>query len=205
MSGQNKVTGVVLAGGLARRMGQQDKGCLLFKQQPLVSYALAAMAPLTDELLISANRNQDSYRQFGYPVLDDGNNHFNGPLAGILAAMQVAQQPILLVMPCDSPLLETRHVQRLLNRLNEQTDIVVAFDGERLHPVFSALKTCLQTDLQAYLQRGERKLQSWFEQHALLRVDFSDEPEIFANINTPEQLLALEKLDNKPASTSSKA
>lgn len=205
MSGQNKVTGVVLAGGLSRRMGRQDKGLLLFKQKPLVSYALAAMAPLTDELFISANRNQESYRQLGYPVLDDGNSDFNGPLAGILAAMQAAQQPILLVTPCDSPLMETRHVLRLLNGLNQDAEIAVAFDGERLHPVFAALKTSLQTDLQAYLQRGERKLQSWFEQHALLRVDFSDEPEIFANINTPEQLQALEKLDNKPASTSSKA
>jgi len=192
MSDQNKVTGVVLAGGLARRMGQQDKGLLLFKHKPLVSYALAAMAPVTAELFISANRNQESYRQLGYPVLDDGDSDFNGPLAGMLAAMQTAQHPVLLVAPCDSPLLETRHLQRLLNGLNEATEIAVAFDGERLHPVFAALKTSLKTDLQTYLQRGERKLQSWFEQHALLRVNFSNEPEIFANINTPEQLQALE-------------
>ncbi len=193
MSEQNKVTGVVLAGGLARRMAQQDKGLLSFNQQPLVSYALAAMKPIANEIFISANRNRDQYAQLGYPVIDDGNAAFDGPLAGILAAMQAAHHSILLVMPCDSPLLETRHSQRLLNALNETTDIAVAFDGERLHPVFAALKIHLKTDLQNYLHRGERKLQSWFEKHALVKVDFSSTPEIFANINTPEQLQRLEK------------
>lgn len=193
MSEQNKVTGVVLAGGLARRMAQQDKGLLLFNQQPLVSYALAAMKPITNEIFISANRNRDQYDLLGYPVIDDGNDAFGGPLAGILAAMQAAHHSVLLVMPCDSPLLETRHSQRLLDALNETTDIAVAFDGERLHPVFAALKIRLKTDLQNYLHKGERKLQSWFEKHALVKVDFSSTPEIFANINTPEQLQMLEK------------
>ncbi len=194
MGAQNKVSGAVLAGGLARRMGQRDKGLLLFQQRPLVDYALAALKPVVDELFISANRNQDSYRRFGYPVLEDANRDFDGPLAGMLVAMQAASNPVLLVMPCDSPLLETGHIQRLLAGLVENTEIAVAFDGERLHPVFAALKTRLKTDLQTYLQRGERKLQSWFEQHRLVKVDFSDTPEIFANINTPEQLQNLEKI-----------
>ncbi len=193
MSGQNKVSGVVLAGGLARRMGQQDKGLVSFKERPLVSYALAAMLPLVDELLISANRNQGAYRQFGYPVIGDKNPTFDGPLAGILAAMQFARNPVLLVMPCDSPMVETGHLQRLLDALiNNPVDIAVAYDGKRLHPVFAALKTSLQADLQYYLQRGERKLELWFKLHSALKVDFSDTPEIFANINTLEELQALE-------------
>ena len=193
MSGQNKVSGVVLAGGLARRMGQQDKGLILFKDRPLVSYALEAMAPWVDELIISANRNQDSYRQWGFPVLADHNDCFDGPLAGILAAMQAVQNPVLLIMPCDSPLLASKHVQRLLAALTDDIDIAMAFDGQRLHPVFAAIKTHLQADLQTYLQAGERKLQAWFKRHRTVEVNFSDQPEIFANINTPEQLLALEK------------
>lgn len=193
MSGQNKVSGVVLAGGLARRMGQQDKGLILFKDRPLASYALEAMAPWVDELIISANRNQDSYRQWGFSVIADHNDCFDGPLAGILAAMQAVQNPVLLIMPCDSPLLASKHVQRLLSALTDDVDIALAFDGQRLHPVFAAIKTHLQADLQTYLQAGERKLQTWFKRHRTLDVDFSDQPEIFANINTPEQLLALEK------------
>lgn len=194
MSRQNKVSGVVLAGGLARRMRQQDKGLVLFNDRPLVSYALAAMAPLAAQLLISANRHQDLYRQFGYPVIADANPTFDGPLAGILAAMQAAEHSILLTAPCDSPLAQTEHLQRLLSALNDNpADIAAAFDGQRLHPVFAALKTDLQADLRDYLQRGERKLQSWFNRHALIKVDFSDAPQIFANINTPEELSALEE------------
>jgi molybdopterin-guanine dinucleotide biosynthesis protein A len=193
MSGQNKVSGVVLAGGMARRMQEQDKGLLLCNDRPLISYAIAAMAPLVDELLISANRNQDLYRQFSYPIISDAEPNFHGPLAGILAAMQAAQRGILLVAPCDSPLVESMHLQRLLDALiSQDADIAVAFDGERLHPVFAALRTELQPDLQTYLHSGERKLQSWFHRHVLIEVDFSDTPRIFANINTQTELLAIE-------------
>lgn len=198
MSGQNKVSGVVLAGGLARRMQRQDKGLLPFKGQPLISYAVAAMHPLVDELLISANRNQDSYQTFGYKVISDDNDDFEGPLAGILSAMQTAKHPVLLVAPCDSPLIKTGQLQRLLSALNDEFDIAVAYDGERLHPVFAALKTRLKADLQQYLKSGERKLQTWFQRHSLVKVDFSDTPEIFANINTPEQLKGLEQSITHP-------
>ena len=193
MSGQNKVSGVVLAGGLARRMDHRDKGLLEFNGRPLVAYALAAMAPLVDDLLINANRNQDSYRQFGYPVIGDGSDNFDGPLAGMLAAMRTARHPTLLVMPCDSPLIQTEHLQRLLSALTDDVDIATAFDGERLHPVFAALKTKLQTDLEQYLNSGERKLQAWFGRHALARVDFSDAATMFANVNTRDELQKLKQ------------
>lgn len=200
MSGQNKVSGVVLAGGMGRRMRHQDKGLLPFRNRPLVSYPLAAMAPLVDELLISANRNLESYRQLAYPLIRDANQHFDGPLAGILAAMQAAQNPLLLIAPCDSPLVETAHLQRLLSALlASDADIAAAFDGERLHPVFAALKTDLRLDLHIYLQSGERKLQSWFYRHKLIKVDFSDAPQILANINTPTELAELENAQSHQA------
>lgn len=196
MSEQNKVSGVVLAGGLARRMGQRDKGLILLHHRPLVSYACQAMLPLVDEVFISANRNQACYRQLGYPVITDNNDCFDGPLAGILAAIQAAHYPVLLVMPCDSPLLTSEHVQRLLAAVTENIDIAVAFDGTQLHSVFAAINTSLQADLQTYLLAGERKLQTWYKRHRLVEVDFSDRPEVFANINTPEQLLELENANH---------
>lgn len=194
MSEQNKVSGVVLAGGLARRMQQQDKGLVLYRQQPLVSYAIAALAPLVNELWINANRNQQRYREFGYPVIADNDGSYAGPLAGIYAAMQVVAHPVLLVAPCDSPLLETRHLQRLLAELDNAADaeLAVAYDGERLHPVFMALNTSLQTSLREYLQSGERKLQTWIARHQAIQVDFSDEAEVFANINSLKDLAELE-------------
>lgn len=201
MSGQNKVSGVVLAGGKARRMGQRDKGLVTFNRRPLISYALAAMQPVTDELFISANRNQGQYELLGFPVISDGNANFEGPLAGILAAMQAARYPLLLVMPCDSPFFAGRYLQQLLDGLGEANDVAVAFDGERLHPAFVALKTHLQTDLQAYLRQGERKLQTWLLRHNTIKVDLSLATDIFTNINTLTDLQKLESnVGNGPES-----
>jgi len=192
MNGRNTVSGVVLAGGMGRRVLGQDKGLLEFNHRPLVTYALDAMAPLVDDLLISANRNLDRYREFGYPVITDASGDFYGPLAGILAAMRAAKHTVLLVMPCDSPFITTPHLLRLLAALSDGFDIALADDGKRLHPVFAALHTRLQEDLDAYLRRGERRLQGWMLSQHTINVDFSDTPEIFANINTPEMLALME-------------
>jgi molybdenum cofactor guanylyltransferase len=189
MNKQNKVTGVVLAGGLARRMHNQDKGLVQFRGQPLVSYALQAMTAVSDEVLINANRNIEQYSQFGFPVITDDTDSFDGPLAGVLAAMRVAQYPEIVVMPCDSPMLEASHLKRLLSGLHQNNiEVSVAFDGERIHPVFLALKTTLFDSLKAYLQQGERKIDRWLAQHKMIEVDFSDQPEIFLNINTLHEL-----------------
>lgn len=189
---QSKLSGVVLAGGQGQRMQAQDKGLLLFNRQPLVSYALAALSPIVDELMISANRNQTLYAQFGYPVVSDQLQDFAGPLAGILAAMQHANYPILLVTPCDTPLLTSAHLQRLVAALAQDVDVSVAWDGERLHPVVMAVKTDLQASLQHYLSAGERKIQLWLHQQRMVKVDFRDATDVFTNLNTPGELAALE-------------
>lgn len=188
MNRQNTASGLVLAGGMGRRINLQDKGLLLFCDRPLVSYALTAMSPVVDQLLISANRNLDKYREFGYPVLSDASDRFDGPLAGILAGLKAARYPVLLIAPCDSPLVGTPHLQRLLEALTPPFDVAMASDGQRRHPVFAALRTTLLADLQAYLLAGERKVETWFFRHRVTEVDFSDSPELFANINTLSQL-----------------
>ncbi len=192
MSDQNKVSGVVLAGGQARRMQQQDKGLMLFKQRPLVSYPIAALATVANHLVISANRNQAIYQQWQYPVISDASDDFDGPLAGILAAMDYLDTEVLLVLPCDSPLFTAAHLQQLLDGLTEQFDIAVAYDGERLHPVFLAVRTQLKASLQAYLASGERRLQNWIFQHRVNQVDFSQQAQIFSNVNTLAELERLE-------------
>lgn len=193
MSPQIKVTGVILAGGLARRMNNQDKGLVFFKDKPMVTYALDVMQSVVDDVLINANRNLESYRQLGYPVITDQNKNFEGPLAGIFSAMSHVESEILLVMPCDSPLIKAKHLNRLLSQLQQtDVDVAVAFDGERLHPVFLAIKTCLKSSLEQYLAGGNRKIDIWLKQHRMIEVDFSSEPEVFKNINTMTELSTLE-------------
>ncbi|WAK04107.1 molybdenum cofactor guanylyltransferase MobA [Methylobacter sp. YRD-M1] len=193
MNSQTKVTGVILAGGLARRMNNQDKGLVNFKGRPMISYAIAAMLPVVDQLIINANRNRERYRQFGLPVVADQTDTFDGPLAGILTAMIHADADVLLVMPCDSPLVKAEHLRKLLStRAEQDADVAVAFDGERLHPVFMAIRTALKNNLEAYLSSGERKIGLWLEQLNRVKADFSDTPDIFTNINTLTELSALE-------------
>jgi molybdopterin-guanine dinucleotide biosynthesis protein A len=194
MNSQTKVTGVILAGGRAQRMNNQDKGLVNFKGRPMISYAIAALAPVVGSILINANRNIDQYRQFGWPVISDQTDSFDGPLAGLLAAMKHADADALVVIPCDSPLIKTEHLQKLLlTRAEINADVAVAFDGVRLHPVFLAIKTGLQASLQEYLAKGQRKVAVWLEQQNLIKVDFSSEPEIFSNVNTMTELYMLEE------------
>jgi molybdopterin-guanine dinucleotide biosynthesis protein A len=197
MHGQTKVTGVILAGGLARRMGGRDKGLLVYHRRPLLAYAIDAMFPVVDELLISANRNLERYRQFGFPVLSDENAAFDGPLAGILAALRHTQgRGVLLAMPCDSPLVTSVHLRKLLLALQESNaECCTAFDGERVHPVFLALHAGLADSLEAFLAGGQRKVDLWLERHCCVKADFSDTPEIFTNVNTPRELDELEARD----------
>ncbi|MSP28846.1 MAG: molybdenum cofactor guanylyltransferase [Methylococcales bacterium] len=193
MNNSTKITGVILAGGLARRMNHQDKGLVNYKARPLVSYAIAALAPLVDETIINANRHHEQYQQFGLRVIADQNARFDGPLAGILTAMINTDTDVLLVVPCDAPLMTTAHLQKLLaTRAELDADVAVAFDGERLHPVFLAIHSRLQSSLQDYLASGERKVQAWLACHHAVQVDFSESPDIFTNLNTLAELSALE-------------
>ncbi len=193
MDNQKVVAGVILAGGLARRMGNQDKGLVLYKGRPLVSYPINALSGVTELILINANRNLAVYKAFGLPVIVDKSTDFAGPLAGILSAMLYTTAEILVVVPCDSPLIKAEHLHKLLKmRAKTNADVAVAFDGERLHPVFLAIKTSLRSSLQNYLDNGQRKVEKWLKQHRVVTVDFSDQPQVFRNINTLTELDALE-------------
>ncbi|TAN71774.1 MAG: molybdenum cofactor guanylyltransferase [Methylobacter sp.] len=197
MNSQTKAAGVILAGGRAMRMNNQDKGLVSFRGRPMISYAIAALAPIVDCVFINANRNIDLYRQFGWPVISDQSDSFDGPLAGILSAMIHADADVLIVIPCDSPFIKTEHLRKLLlSRAENNAGVAVAFDGIRLHPVFLAIKTTLQTSLQEYLADGQRKVADWLAQQDFVTVDFSDEPEIFININTMTELSMLETTNN---------
>jgi molybdopterin-guanine dinucleotide biosynthesis protein A len=193
---QSKVTGVILAGGLARRMNNQDKGLLIYKNRPMISYAIEAFKSLTDQTIINANRNKEAYQAFGLPVIADQTDSFDGPLAGILTAMINSNANTLLIAPCDSPLIRAQHLQKLLLTLDEyKADVAIAYDGERLHPVFLAINTSLKESLEDYLNNGQRKVEYWLKQQNWEIVDFSKTPEIFTNVNTLSELIKLEAKD----------
>ncbi|MBA1444151.1 MAG: molybdenum cofactor guanylyltransferase [Chromatiales bacterium] len=194
------IAGVILAGGQASRMGGEDKGLTPLNGRLLIEYVIEAVKPQTDHLLISANRNFDRYGNFGFAVIPDPIDGFPGPLAGMLSALQHTTADLLLTVPCDGPWVPTNLLERLFTTLaNENADVCCVHDGERMHPVFSLIRRELTTELTAYIDAGGRAVHRWFKQQRLALADFSSDPELFTNINTPGELERIEKLMQEQA------
>jgi molybdopterin-guanine dinucleotide biosynthesis protein A len=192
MTSQTKVTGVILAGGQARRMNYQDKGLQLFRGQSLISYSFNALKPIVDQLIINANQNLEIYQKFGVPVISDLTQDFSGALAGILAAMNYSDADLLLVVPCDAPFISTTQLQHLFSEHEKNSaEITVARTGKQIHSVFLVVKTSLQTSLETFLADGNHKVRLWFEQHRTHFVDFGVDARGFENINTLDELNAI--------------
>lgn len=187
------ITGVVLAGGLGRRMGGIDKGLQLFRGRPMVSWVLERLAPQVGAVLINANQNLDRYEQFGYPVVPDVLGGFAGPLAGLHAALQRAATPLVMTVPCDSPMLPLDLAVRLKAALDRmQADLAVAKTYDRTHPVFALVRAGVRDHLDGFLTAGGRKIDAWFADLPTVEVPFDDEARAFANINTLSELAELQ-------------
>lgn len=191
---REQVTGVILAGGRATRMGGIDKGLVPVNGRPMIAWVIDALRPQVSGVVINANRNSDRYAEFAATVVDDGDSDFRGPMAGFAAGMRAARTPYIAVVPCDSPLIHGDLVRRLHAAAESSgSPVAVAHDGERLQPVFALLACSLLDDLAGYLDGGERKIDRWYARHSVARVDFRDAAESFANINAPEDQRELER------------
>ncbi len=188
MSMPEQITAVILAGGRGRRMGGVDKGLVEFNGRPLIEHVIAAIEGQVRTLMINANRNLVRYQTFGLPVIADSLNDYQGPLAGFLAAMEMAQTPYIVTVPCDGPLLADDLVERLVQaRERDAAEIAVAHDGQRMQPVYALIPITLKQSLQDYLAGGDRKIDLWYARHRVALADFSDLPSTFVNINTEEE------------------
>ncbi len=188
------ITAVILAGGEGRRMGGEDKGLIEISGRRMVEHVLARIVPQVGRVIINANRNRTSYARLGHSVFSDELNDFQGPLAGVATALAQIDTPFLLTLPCDSPAPPEDLAARLYRALEtQQTDIAVAHDGQRLHPVFALLRRELLPSLRDYLAAGDRKIDLWFERHHSIAVDFADEAEAFLNVNSPADRTDLER------------
>jgi molybdopterin-guanine dinucleotide biosynthesis protein A len=192
-SARTGVTGVVLAGGLGRRMGGVDKGLRALRGKPLVQWVIERLAPQVDELLVNANQNVETYARFGYRVIPDEIEGYAGPLAGLHRGLSAAAHPLVVTSPCDSPFLPRDLVARLHAALQSHSaDLAVAKTGDQAHPVFSLCRRSVLPGLTAYLDGGGRKIDAWYAQLSIVEVRFDDEAEAFSNINTAEELKRFE-------------
>lgn len=190
----SRITAVILAGGRATRMGGADKGLLLLNGKPMIDHIVRALRPQVSRLVVNANRNQANYsRLCECEIIEDIIGDYAGPLAGMASALEATATDLLLVVPCDSPLIAPDLASRMAHALVEKdAEIAVANDGERMQPVFTLLRRELLPSLRAYLEAGDRKIDIWFAKHQTVEVDFSDHPEMFFNVNTPDERTELE-------------
>lgn len=185
------VSAVILAGGRATRMGGEDKGWVALAGRPLIDHVLERLRPQVDEVLINANRSQTRYQALA-PVINDDNNDYLGPLAGMQAGLAAAHHDWVLFVPCDGPALPHDLMSRFRAALTPDTELVVAHDGDWLQPVVALLHKSLLPSLTHALAEGERKIDIWFARHKMAVVSFADQPDAFINLNSPAELAAYE-------------
>ena len=188
------ISSIILSGGRATRMGGVDKGLISLQNKPLIQHVISRLQPQADEIFINANREIAQYESFGYKVLQDENQDFSGPLAGVLLGLKHAKHDLVLSVPCDSPLLPLDLVARLHSGMaKSHMDIAVARSDRNAHPVFCLMKKSVMPSLIAFLDAGERKVSAWQKSQKCCEVDFSDCSDAFVNLNTPQDLADLEQ------------
>jgi molybdopterin-guanine dinucleotide biosynthesis protein A len=192
------ITGLILAGGRAQRMGGIDKGLIPFLGKPLIESAIAKLQPQVQTIVINANRNITKYASYGYPVIMDEQPDFSGPLAGFSVALKHCKTPYLLTSPCDSPLLPSNLAELLIAEMvRGDFELVYASSKEAdgkiwAQPVFCLMHSTVQESLSNFLMKGDLKIDRWFKELKSGTVIFED-PQLFANVNTPEELKSLEE------------
>ena len=186
------VAGLVLAGGLARRMGGVDKGLIEIYGRTMCEVTVDLLRPQVAEVLISANRNYNSYESLGCETVKDEMEGFLGPLAGLASAMKKTSLPWVITVPCDCPFLSFRYVETMAKAATDGVEIVVAHDGDRSQPTFMAVQSKLRSDLTSFLESGGRKIDLWFIRHSYVMADCSELSDNFVNVNTPEERDAAE-------------
>lgn len=193
--------GVVLAGGLARRMGGGDKPLRMLGGRPMLDHALCRLLPQVAAVLINANGDPARFAGYGLPVVADSMPDHPGPLAGILAALDwaAAARPDLawvVSVPGDSPFIPADLVTRLhAAREAAGVPLACARSAGQAHPPVGLWPVALREDLRAALAAGERKIDRWTARHGCAHADWPDSPvDPFFNANAPEDLAAAERL-----------
>jgi len=195
-----QVTGVILAGGLSRRMGGGDKGLLQIAGKSMLAHVACRLRPQVNRVIINANGDARRFATLDLPVVPDTVGGFVGPLAGVLAGMRWSlananEARWIVTAAADAPLLPGDLVARLIEAVAERPDtIALAQSHGELHPVIGLWPVALAGDLEEQLGRGVRKVLDWTGRHGTVAVPFAPvrvcglDIDPFFNANTPSEL-----------------
>jgi molybdenum cofactor guanylyltransferase len=198
------IVGVILAGGLSRRMGGEAKALIPLAGRPMIAHAIDRICPHADACILNVNGDAGAFAQFGLPIVADAFGDYAGPLAGLLSGMlwTAKHHPnarYIVTAPCDTPFLPEDYVNALAEAAGgDSAAIVIAASGGRNHFASGIWPMALADDLATFLAAGERRIQRWIEQNPNRTVTFPlvDDGlsgfDPFFNVNTPEDLAIAE-------------
>jgi len=194
------IAGVLLAGGLARRMGGGDKGMRTLMGRPLLDWVIERARPQVRALALNANGDPARLASFGLPIVPDGIPGFAGPLAGVLAGLdwaadEIAEATHVASFATDAPFLPRDLVRRLAAAVEDGAELACAASAGQAHPVFGLWPVALRHELRRALEGGLRKVDRWTDGYRLATVEFATVPvDPFFNVNSAEDLAAAERL-----------
>lgn len=180
---------LLLAGGRGQRMGGRDKGLVDWHGKPLLAWPHRIARPLTDDLLISCNRNQTRYAAFADRLVNDDEPDFPGPLAGIRAGLAAAYHHWMMVLPCDAPLIDEALLRQLYETAQQDPDTpLMTRRGAQWEPLFCIIPVKLAPAIEAAWQMGERSNLKALLTLQVRALDLHTDDPRLANLNSPELL-----------------
>ena len=180
------VSCIILAGGEGKRAGGLDKGLLPYNNKtgnnkPLIEHVIDTVKNQVDDIVISANRNIESYKSYSANVVGDDTENYQGPLAGIAACLKHCKHELVLVVACDMPNLPNDLVTRLISDMQNNSISIATVDKH--HQLALIIKSNMLDSVQQRLKNNQLKLIQWVESVPYNTVSFDDVPETFANLN----------------------
>jgi len=175
------VSCIILAGGEGKRAGGLDKGLITYQDKPLIEHVIYAVKDQVDDIVVSANRNFESYKQYSAKVIGDPIEDYQGPLAGIAACLKYCKHELVLVVACDMPVLPADLVTRLLGEIQHHSVSITSVDNH--HQLALLIKREMAGSIQQCLNNKQLKLIQWVESVAYNTVSFDDKAEAFINLN----------------------
>ena len=179
---------LILAGGRGQRMGGRDKGLVPWRDEPLVAHVQRVVRGLSDDVVISCNRNQDRYRPFADQLVSDAEVDFPGPLAGVIAGLAVARHEWVVLLACDAPLIDQGLIEDLLQLAVANDSAAMVRQGGYWQPMFSVLPRKLLPVLEQAWAAGERSLQKALLLEPVQGLECAEDDRRLSNFNSPDLL-----------------
>ncbi|MCF6254340.1 MAG: molybdenum cofactor guanylyltransferase [Thiomicrorhabdus sp.] len=178
---------VILAGGQGKRVGARQKALLPHQGKPLLHWVLQCLPKKELPILLNVNSEDLAYKTYDLPLFPDEYQGFLGPLAGMQAAWKWVALDWIVFVPCDNPSLPIDLMERLIQGYSiDPAPLVVAYDGQRVQPLYLLMHRSMALNLKRALEKSHLSVSRWIQENPHTRVDFSDQPQAFQNINTLE-------------------